>query len=346
MAESPTNKTSVALVGTGFDAHCLRVAAWSIELERATKATPNQLGEVLELAEALEQHFAWEPFSDAEAEPSPLATVAFSHLRSIANHDLDDAIKKLPVLPVAAQRALRLLLQEDWNASDLESVAASDPALAAQLVNAANSWVYGSRHRIATLSHAVAYIGAGQAARILYAASIKPLFASRALHEVWHHSLDAAQFAHDLGKAVSIDPQEAFLAGLVHDIGRLAIAILPAEYQTRSARLAEIGCETHLIERTLCGMSHAQIGAMALKVWGFPEHFIEAVEFHHQPERTQSKMAALLYLTESWTDAGEDVSYLSRVNQALRRLGLTQEWFDEFVSQSNPALDSYRFSAR
>jgi HD-like signal output (HDOD) protein len=336
----------VVPVDPAFEAHCLRVAAWSLELERAAKATPNQLQEVLELAEALEQHFAWEPFSDAEAEPNELAAVALNQLRMVASDDVDDAISKLPVLPVAAQRALRMLLQEDWNASDLESIAASDPALAARVINAANSWVYATRQRIGTLAHAVAYIGGSQAARILYAASIKPLFASNAMHEVWHHSLDAAQFAHDLGKAASLNPQEAFLAGLVHDIGRLAISILPSEYQARSTRLAEIGCKTHVIERTLCGMGHAQVGAMALKIWGFPEPFIEAVEFHHQPERSESKMAALLYLTESWTDACEDVFYPSRFEQSLRRLGLTAEWFDEFASKSNPGLDSYRFSER
>jgi putative nucleotidyltransferase with HDIG domain len=346
MAESSTQKTPAAPAGPGFGTHCMRLAAWSIELERATQATPEQLGEVLELAEALEQHFAWEPFSDADAEPNALAAVALHHMRAIADHDLDDAVKKLPVLPVAAQRALRMLLREDWSAADLESVAASDPSLATQLIGAANSWTYAARHPIGTLSHAVAYIGSQQAARILYAASIKPLFASGAMHEVWHHSLDAAQFAHDLGKAVSLDPQEAFLAGLIHDIGRLAIATLPAEYQARSARLAQIGCETQLIERALCGMSHARVGAMALKAWGFPQHLIEAVEFHHEPERSQSKMAALLYLTESWIDAGEDVSYLSRVNAALQRLGLTQERFDDFAGKSNPGLESYRFSAR
>ena len=85
----------------------------------------------------------------------------------------------------------------------------------------------------------------------------------------------------------AMDPKQAFLAGLVHDIGRLAMARLPEPYQTQFQQLTEMGCEPFLIERVLSGCSHAEAGSRALKIWGFPEDFIEAVAHHHQPEKYQ-----------------------------------------------------------
>jgi putative nucleotidyltransferase with HDIG domain len=345
MPSSPPNPATLAAMGPQFYSDCRRIAAWSLELEHVTKAMPAQLPEILLLAEALDQYFAWEPFGDPDAPPDVLAAIALTQLKMVTDDDLKRAIEKLPVFPMVAQRALGVLLRENWKVSDLESIAASDQTLALQVVGAANSWINAPRQPIKTLSHAIAYIGADQASRIFYSASMRPMFASRELHKIWDHSLDAAQVAQDIAKATSVNPQEAYLAGLVHDIGKLAMATLPAAFQMRFARLAEVGCETLLVERALCGLSHAQLGAKALRMWQFPESLAHAVEFHHQPERTDSPMAAILYLTECRTRGGEDTSTLARLLPALQCLGLTEEWFEDFEVKLNPGLDALRFAA-
>src|SRR5712691_5751947 len=132
-------------VGDALEAHCGRVAAWSLELERTLKASPSQLPEILDLAEALDEQFAWEPFDEAAAkldspQLDPLAGAALACLQTATRDDLDAVIGKLPVFPAAAQKALQVLLREDWHASELGSIAKSDPVLAAHLIRAANSW--------------------------------------------------------------------------------------------------------------------------------------------------------------------------------------------------------------
>jgi putative nucleotidyltransferase with HDIG domain len=329
-----------------LEAHCRRVAAWSLEMERTLKASPEQLAEILDLAEALEEQFAWEPFDEAPPKLDPMAEAALSCLQAASRADLDRVIPRLPVFPAAARMALQVFLRENWQASELGSIAQSDPTLAAHLIRAANSWAHSPRQAIATIPHAIAYIGAERTSRILCAASMKPLFTSAALRQIWNHSVEAAEAARQLAKASgSLDPEEAFLAGLVHDAGRLAMALLPAEFQARSARLIEKGCETVPVERALCGFSHAEAGAIALKAWSFPESLVQAVEHHHQPERSESKLAALLYLTEHWTNSCEDLPSFVRLKIASGRLGLTSGSLASFEVPEDRTLNGLCFAA-
>jgi putative nucleotidyltransferase with HDIG domain len=332
--------------GSGLEAHGQRIAAWSMALEDAIKPSPERLPDILNLAEALDEHFLWEPFSRDTGRTNELAEIALRHLQVTDGEQLDQAIRKLPVFPVAAQRAMQIMLRDDWNGAELEKIAGADQALAANLIQAANSWAYSPRQTIRSLSHAILYIGAERTTRILYAAAIKPLFGSARLREMWNHSIDAAQAAQHLAEiSGALDPKQAFLAGLVHDIGRLAMARLPEGYQRRFQHLIEMGCEPFLIERVLSGFSHAEAGARALKLWNFPEEFIDAVAFHHQPERTQGKFASLLYLAEHSTDSREDVPSALRLRAALERLSLTERAFTQFTPTFDPSLSGLCFAS-
>ncbi len=360
-----------------FDAHCKRVAAWTVELARARglngeeqsdleraallhhnllsvlqgnaraafladlgvaekdeRPAPRIHHEILEIANALDEHFEWQPFSDhSEDDVNPAAAAALECLSCATDTDLQLALLRLPVFPAAAQQCIAILRRNDWNADDLKVVASSDQVLAAELIRAANSWAFAPRREITTLSHAITYIGADHASKILLAAAIKPLFASAQLREIWNHALEASETAHAIALLSGrVDPEEAFLAGLVHDVGRLAMALLPAEFQRRSRRLLEKGCELMLVERALCGSSHAELGANALQSWGFPERLIRAVQFHHEPERSDSSLAAVLYLAERTTNPWEDLSSPVRMRVALGDLGIEHERLAEAAS--------------
>lgn len=322
------------------------MAAWSLELEHALKTSPAQLGEILDLAEALEEHFAWEPFDEAPVNLDPMAEAALTCLQATTRADLNAVIGKLPVFPAAAHRVLQVLLREDWHASELGSIAKSDPTLAAHLIRAANSWTHRPRQPISTIPHAITYIGAERTSRILCAASMRPLFTSDILRRIWNHSVESAEIARQMAQiAGSLPPEEAFLAGLVHDIGRLAMATLPSEFQARSARLIEKGCELVPVERALCGFDHAEAGAIALRHWSFPEDMAHAVQHHHHPERSDSKMTALLYLTEHWTNSCEDLPSLVRLKTASARLGLTAGALADFEVPEDRSLNALCFAA-
>lgn len=326
----------------GLGAHCRRVAAWSVALGETVRNA--RIEEVLEIAEAMDQHFAWEPYSDAQEPVDPAASAALECLRLTTPADLDRAIRALPVFPAVAQRALRLLMRSDWSAAELEAIAASDQTLAGHILSAANSWVGPARVRISTIAQAITYIGSGRTSKVLYAASVKPLFSNPQLRELWVHSLNAAQAAENIAELTrSADPKEAFLAGLVHDIGRLAMSVLPAAFQSRFEYLTSVGCEPFLVERVLSGFSHAQGGARALKEWKFPEPLVEAVEFHHEPEKTQNKLASVLYLVEHWTVSQEDVPSAARLNIALNRTGMSERDLADLMPKDDRSISALRF---
>lgn len=325
---------AVPQMDPALEAQCRRIAAWSLALERTGSS-----GETLEMAEALDTYFGWEPFNGSRPEPDPLAAFALARLRVAGAEDLEHAIQHLPVFPLAAQRALSLILTEDWNARELEGIAGSDQALAAHLLRAANSWAHSARQRIATIPHAITYIGGDRTCRILYAASMQPMFSTPRARDLWHHSVASAEVAQALAAASNrVEPKKAFLAGLVHDVGALAMAAFPAVFQDLFQRLTSLGCEPLLAERALAGISHAEAGSRALRLWSFDEHFCEAVEYHHAPEQTRNPLASLLYLTEQWTDSCEDAPSAMRFRAALRCAGLTEENFEHLAPSADRTL--------
>lgn len=297
----------------------------------------------MDLAEALDAHFGWEPFQMEGEAPDEFAQAALACLKVAGVADLDRAVENLPVFPLAAQRALAVLLRDQWNAWELEAVAGSDQALAAQLIRVANSWAYAARHEIATLSQAIAFIGSDCASRVIYAASVQPMFATPRLRDLWHHSIASAEVAQSIAEVSrAVDPKKAFLGGLVHDIGVLAMAGFPAAFQDLYRRVTSLGCEQVPAERALSGISHAQAGAATAKHWKFPEEFCEAIEHHHAPEKSEGVLASVLYLTEQWTDSCEDVPSAARYRCALERVGMTAAQFDELAPAENRLMAELR----
>jgi putative nucleotidyltransferase with HDIG domain len=125
------------------------------------------------------------------------------------------------------------------------------------------------------------------------------LFSSVSLRDLWRHSLEVARVCERLAtSAHGVNREEAFLAGLVHDIGRLTISRLPGA-RAAYGRLLEKGCEPVIAELFLLGCDHGETGAEVLRLWDFPVHLVDAVANHHQPENARNQLALLLHLAES-----------------------------------------------
>jgi putative nucleotidyltransferase with HDIG domain len=136
----------------------------------------------------------------------------------------------------------------------------------------------------------------------------------------WHHALQvadiAAQLAADTGR---LDPAEAYLSGLLHDVGRIALVATPA------AAPAEIeGCAPVYAENLVLGVTHAAIGARIGAEWRLPEAMIAAIAHHHTPEETDTEMAGLLYLAEELSGSDEDLPSVVRFERCLKGTGLTR----------------------
>jgi len=192
------------------------------------------------------------------------------------------------------------------------------------------------------VGRAIASIGIVASRKVMLAAAMRPLFASAGLSRIWSHSLSAAPLFAELSSHTGLlHRDEGLVLGLVHDIGSLAIQFLPRETLATHRNLVDGGCPTTYVERLLLGCDHGEIGAGLISDWHFPAEFIEAVRFHHQPERSPSDLAAMAYLAEFWSGLDEDIASFGRVESCLARVGITLETLVE-LGRGDTALNALR----
>jgi putative nucleotidyltransferase with HDIG domain len=291
-----------------------------------------RLASVLEMAETFDEYFEFEPFRDPQDDADPEIELITECLQVRSRADVIGT-EDLPVWPKAAQMAVMALSDPDTGARDLALIAKTDPVLASGLIRVANSALFGGQRAIGDLTRAVTQIGLSSARKVLLGLAVRPLFASSALYRLWRHSLDAANAAHHLANLSGrCDPEHAFLAGLVHDIGKLLIQRMPIDALDRYQSLIGKGCPEIMVERLVFRQDHAALGAELLRHWKFPGEFSEAILYHHRPERCDSPLAATLYLTEVTLAANEDLASLARLNMASTRAGLSMDTVTETIA--------------
>lgn len=176
----------------------------------------------------------------------------------------------LPSLPDIAVRVGNALRDEKSDAQQIASIAQTDPAIAAKLVKAANSAMYGGSNKVDSCSAAVIRLGTDLTHKLVMTFAIKELFQSssallnRRMKKLWDHSTKVAAIAHVLAKKLGkFDPEHALLAGLVHDIGTLAILNYAVDFP-------EAQDNRQVLDSTIKAL-RGQVGSMILKNWGFPE---------------------------------------------------------------------------
>jgi len=235
----------------------------------------------------------------------------------------EEIVKRVPVFPKAVMRALTLMRDPRASLDDIIAAASLDPGLAGPVMQLANSALFGSRARASTLSQAIARLGFATTQKVITSAAVGPLFASANLRDTWRHSVRVADIADQLAsRAGVIDSAEAYLAGLLHDVGRLALLSLPAADAVRLEEAVSGGCAPVYAERLILGTDHAALGGKIAAEWRLPEEMTEAIMQHHRPERTDAPLGFLLYLAECLSGSEEDLPSLVRLERSLQGIGL------------------------
>jgi putative nucleotidyltransferase with HDIG domain len=334
-----------------FISHSVRAVLETLWGQRPiADATMGKIVAVLEISDDFDQFFESEPLFDAESLDqctNSSVEAMMTYLQVTSRADVSRVIDRLPVFPRAAREVVRLVANPEVGPSEMEAVASLDPVLAGRLIQTANSAYYSPQQPIGNILQAVSYIGTETARRVLLAAAIRGNFSSAQAHPLWNHSLDVAQTAElvAMHSSAKIDPSQAFLAGLIHDIGRLAFGIMPVAFQDRFQRLTDGGCPPVEVEMCLSGRCHGEVGAETLAQWKFPAEIIEAVRWHHRPERSANPLSSLLYLAEFVTESQEDLPSFVRMNTATRLAGISMASMTEIRQKNAGSLASLRFAA-
>jgi putative nucleotidyltransferase with HDIG domain len=227
--------------------------------------------------------------------------------RAMATADTNDLvaeITQLPVQPGAAMRLLWMLEDPRTSAADLGRLIESDPALSTQVIRLANTAFYGLSGKVSSAWRAVTVLGLATV-RALATTAAFDLFSEKGRSvpdDFWPHSVTTAAASSSLARRVGVQANDAFSAGLLHDIGAaLVFRRAPRRYDAVLERLAA-DPELTLIEaeRQEFGLTHAEVGAAALAVMKFPADLCEAISMHHGvPSEVPSRLGRLLIAADA-----------------------------------------------
>lgn len=192
---------------------------------------------------------------------------------------------ELPTLPGAQARALSLLASRDVDFAEVSHLVETDPALTAAMLRAANSAASAPVSPISTVKQALVRIGSDQTRHIVSAAVMGSTFtglqrAGLDARELWRHVVACALLA-DATAWGGVSGSAAFTGGLLHDLGRLAMAHqMPARY-AEVVRLIHEGLEPAWAESRVLGLDHMEAGVAVAHAWQIPDEVTEAIADHH-----------------------------------------------------------------
>jgi HD-like signal output (HDOD) protein len=212
----------------------------------------------------------------------------------------------LPVPPRTAAQVLQACRREQSGARDVAEIMHRDPPLAAHVLRLANSVVYAGHGDIVTLPQAIARLGLGTVAELATAAvlrsslGVSPRYMA-VVEDVWRHSCVAAGWAREVARHRRCNVEGAFLAGLMHEIGRPLVLQAIAELENAAGHLLEAAVVDEVAD-TL----HAEAGAALTAAWSLPEWIGVAIAWHHDPEhapepRDLTRTVAMADRLASWT---------------------------------------------
>ena len=223
------------------------------------------------------------------------------------------ALDDLPHFPDALVKLERAVASDvPLEIQDIVQLIAQDPRLAAGLIGVVNTAKYTTGTPISDLSEAIVRVGINDVRVMAHAINYKSSFKSKPPFSEKHfmkHAMLSAFIAQVLAKSLHVNKGEAFLCGLMRDIGVYLLAVEDREKYLEVIKLADYDVsKLSASENKIFGTHHALMSARLLQQWKFPKEIIMGVAFHHTPEKAEEEYKAHAYLT-----------YLSE--QAVFRLG-------------------------
>ena len=199
-------------------------------------------------------------------------------------NDLENDKLVLPTLPEVALKVRDTLEDDEASLVDVAKVITSDAALSARMIQVANSPLLRASRAIETVEAAVTRMGSNMIRNLVTSMVMEQMFQAtsdvtdKRLRKIWEHSTEVAAISHALASQFTkLQPDQAMLAGLVHDIGALPIL-------TRAEDMPEL-LEDEAALDNIISKVHTTIGAEILKKWNFPEELVDVAAEHENLSR-------------------------------------------------------------
>ncbi len=214
----------------------------------------------------------------------------------------------LPALPANMAKLLDALRDPNARIDEILSNIAMDQAITAKILRLVNSSFYGMSGRITSLKQAVVLLGLQTVENVIISMSLANAFrlpdlgdVDFSINDFWEHTVGTGLICHTLAKHQRlVDSADAFVAGLLHDIGKLLLLhVAPEEFAKVLQTIRDQNLFSCEAESRLLSANHAVAGAWLAKRWRLPDVLVESILFHHTPLEAQHPFAGIIHVADS-----------------------------------------------
>ncbi|THB79284.1 MAG: HDOD domain-containing protein [Desulfobulbaceae bacterium] len=200
-------------------------------------------------------------------------------------------VDSFPALPATVSRIMDITADPESSAQDLMNAILPDQSICVTLLKIANSAFFGLPRQVSSIDKAVMVLGFDEIRNIVLGKAVFNSFHDlyrnnkQVIDHFWYHSFICGLAAKLLSEEHTVSPSEGFIAGLIHDIGKLAMLMsLNSDYAHVLEETEPLEFRTLLKEQELYAISHDDVGYRLLKRWLFPIELVNAIGYHHRPQ--------------------------------------------------------------
>ena len=262
----------------------------------------------------------------------------------------DIEANKLPSLPHVLVKLLQACRDENICFDTLSDIISHDASLCSKVIKAANSPVYGRSRHLESLKHILMFLGLNTIKSIAITASIKQFFSEYSnqktsfLKSFWHHSLSCATIARSLAELTSYPyVEEAFIAGMLHDIGKLMIEPkMESEYKSYKHGMYPSD-EILKSERDALGIGHPELAAIMLEKWNLPDVICDAVRYHHASTddiQHAHHLAKIIHLSSLLSSKTHKDNTTIKTEAAIRLFDISEAITNDVIKRAENEAES------
>jgi HD-like signal output (HDOD) protein len=263
-----------------------------------------------------------------------------------------DSIKSIPPMNQVIDKARKVIENPDSSFEELATLIEKDQALAVNVIKIANSAYYRRVTAVSSIKEAVVVLGFETLDELITIACVSPHLHKRLrgydmkADSVWWHSLASASGAKIIARMT--DPaleNEAFTAGLIHDVGKLVLDRYVYERKDNFIEhMSDDQVTFYDAEKGILGFDHAEIAEKICKKWNFPKPITTAIKYHHNPWASRnSELSYIVHASDqiaAWAEIGAEDLMLDISDELLERLGLRVEDVEQIIADVTECADN------
>jgi HD-like signal output (HDOD) protein len=220
-------------------------------------------------------------------------------IKRLGLNEIQSQLARCPSLPSLSsinKSLLGLVLTEHRYTAQIGEIISRDPSLTSRLLRLVNSVYYGLSTPVTSIEEAVFYLGIRQIRQLTLVTPVIEDFQKLTSQcafpwrEFWQHCIGTGILTHEIAGVAQATPDDSdYIAGLVHDVGKIVMAWAFPDHFTEIHRLAILGTQDLIeIENSILGIDHAELGALYMERHRMSELLIQTARYHHSPEKAQS----------------------------------------------------------